>query len=137
MKTIRYQNGGRNGDPSKSKESSYFGVLQSLAKLILEKGEEGINALQDAMGFDEGSEAMREFNEKMDEMPTASQPISMRPDRRDMAPMQKMNPLGPNSKMFTDPMNRGLFEKIDVEATRNRPTVGDGVTPRRRRRFRR
>jgi len=135
MKTIRYQNGGRNGDPKGGDERSYFEVLQSLAKLILERGEEGLDALQDVLGFDTQSDAMREFNEKMDNMPTASQPKSMRPDRRDMASMQKMNPLGPNSKMFTDPMNRGLFEKLDVDAIRSRGTVGEGVTPRRRRRF--
>lgn len=132
MKTIRYQNGGRNGDPSNSKESSYFGILQSLAKLILEKGEEGINALQEAMGFDEGSEAMREFNEKMDEMPTASQPISMRPDRRDMEPMRKMTPRGVDPNQFLPQKTSRFFDPLQQSKT----NVGQGAEQRRRR-FRR
>ena len=132
MTTIRDPNGGRNADPSNSKESSYFGILQSLAKLILEKGEEGINALQEAMGFDEGSEAMREFNEKMDEMPTASQPISMRPDRRDMEPMRKMTPRGVDPNQFLPQKTSRFFDPLQQSKT----NVGQGAEQRRRR-FRR
>lgn len=118
----------RTGDPEKGpKDQDPLEVLAKMFRQFLEYGFE-----RPPM-----SDAMREFNEKADRMPTASQPPSMRPDRRDAAPMQKMTPKGINAKNFSDPLKRGLYEKLDVEATRNRRTVGEGVKPRRRLRKRR
>lgn len=95
MKTLRYQNGGRNGDPTKEAGTDYSKILQGLASIIFNQGAKGLDALQQALGLDETSQAMDEFNEAADQMPSARQEgLNNRPDRRDMAPMQKMRPKG-------------------------------------------
>ncbi len=96
MKTLRkYQNDPGAAEPPETFGGGYSDILKSLAKLILDKGGQGIEALQDALGLDEGSMAMDEFNEAADQMPSAREEGgASRPDRRDMAPMQKMRPRG-------------------------------------------
>lgn len=99
MKTLRYQIGGRNGDPEKEDGTDYSKILQRLASMILgggaEQGAKALQAIQEALGLDETSQAMDEFNEAADQMPSAREEgVNNRPDRRDMAPMQKMRPKG-------------------------------------------
>ena len=148
MKTLRkYQNGGIAAEPPETFGGGYSDILKSLAKLILDKGGQGIEALQDALGVDEASMAMDEFNEAADQMPSARQEGGdSRPDRRDMAPMQKMRPRGLGFPVST-------FKKRDENPIRNvekevamkdksvfRPqpsrSIGEGIEPRKRR-FRR
>lgn len=106
MKTLRYQNGGRHGDPEKEAGTDYSKVLQGLATMMFGHAipqqymgrlakPGALDALREALGLDESSQAMDEFNEAADQMPSASQEgVDNRPDRRDMAPMQKMRPRG-------------------------------------------
>tara|TARA_R110002012_G_scaffold216912_1_gene388081 strand:+ start:430 stop:891 length:462 start_codon:yes stop_codon:yes gene_type:complete len=98
MKTL-YQNEGRDGDPTKEAGTDYSKILQRLASMILgggaEQGTKALEVIQEALGLDETSRAMDEFNEAADQMPSAREEgVNNRPDRRDMAPMQKMRPRG-------------------------------------------
>lgn len=150
MKTLRkYQNGGRAADPIKAFGGGYSDILKSLAKLILDKGGQGIDALQDALGLDESSMAMDEFNEAADQMPSAREEGGdNRPDRRDMAPMQRMRPRGILDSGQYIKRRRGGLDSIrndEKEAAMKdksyftpQPSrsIGEGIEPRNRR-FRR
>ena len=153
MKTLRYQNGGRNGDPTKEAGTDYSKILQGLASIIFgggaEQGAKALQAIQEALGLDESSQAMDEFNEAADQMPSASQEgVDNRPDRRDMAPMQKMRPRGIlDSMQYIKRMN-GTMDSIrnnekevamkDKSYSTPQPSrsIGEGIELRKRR-FRR
>lgn len=149
MKTLRYQNGGRNGDPTKEAGTDYSKILQGLASIIFNQGAKGLDALQEALGLDETSQAMDEFNEAADQMPSASQEGGdNRPDRRDMAPMQKMRPRDIlDGRQYIKRMN-GTLDSIrnnekevamkDKSYFTPQPSrsIGEGIEPRKRR-FRR
>ena len=145
----KYEEGGTGG--FKKDPPSTSDILGSLVSLIKEGGAEVVEALQDMLGQSEMDEAMEEFNEKADNMPTARE-SNMRPGREDlmnligklpdpekMRPRQaKYVPGGSSYKpyvKFMDPKNDREYN----DTSRGRkaigptnPNVGEGVNPRRR-----
>lgn len=165
MKTLRYQNGGRNGDPEKEAGTDYSKILQGLATMIFGHANPGqymgrlakpgaLDAIREALGLDETSQAMDEFNEAADQMPSA-QGGEMRPNRKDMpdpfsdlgkkeapgpvermrAPMQKMRTLSPSTVRNVQ-KEVAMKDKFYSKPQPSRSNVGEGIEQRKRR-FRR
>ncbi len=133
--------------PVNPKGSSSDDILGSLVSLIREKGEEGLEALKDALGMSDMDQAMREFNEKADQMPTA-RGDEMRPGREDLrnlpAPREMRSrqaryvPGGSDYKPFVKMMSYEEDRKLNDTVGdrkpigRTNPNVGEGINPRRR-----
>lgn len=152
MKTLRYQNGGRNGDPEKEAGTDYSKILQGLATMMFGHAipqqyigrlakPGALDALREALGLDETSQAMDEFNEAADQMPSA-QGGEMRPNRLDMldaermrAPIQKMRrrDASPVRNVQKEVAMKDIFYSTPQPSRSN---VGEGLEQRKRR-FRR
>jgi hypothetical protein len=150
MRTLRRMPHG-GAQPVNPKGSSSDDILGSLVSLIREKGEEGLEALRDALGMSDMDQAMAEFNEKADQMPTARE-SNMRPGREDLMSLvgklgdpEKMRsrraryvPGGSDYKPFVKMMSfeedRKLNDTVGDRKPigRTNPNVGEGVNPRRR-----
>lgn len=162
MKTLRYQNGGRNGEPTKEAGTDYSKILQGLATMIFGSANPqqyigrlakpgALDAIREALGLDETSQAMDEFNEAADQMPSA-QGGEMRPNRLDMldpfsdlekkdargpvermrAPMQKMRTLPPSAVRNVQKeilMKDRFYDRPQKSQT----NVGEGIDQRKRR----
>lgn len=145
---------GKSDPPSKG--SFLDSMKGALSGLVDKYGPQAIEMIEDLMGQSEMDEALEEFNEKADNMPTARE-SNMRPNRRDlmslvgklgdpqeMRPRQaKYVPGGSDYKPFVKMMSyeedrelndtsggRGLIDRTN-------PNVGEGVRSRRRFRVRR
>jgi len=150
MKTLRRMPHG-GAHPVNPKGPSSDDILGSLVSLIREKGEEGLEALKDALGMSDMDQAMAEFNEKADQMPTARE-SNMRPGREDLMSLvgklgdpEKMRsrraryvPGGSDYKPFVKMMSfeedRKLNDTVGDRKPigRTNPNVGEGINPRRR-----
>ena len=137
--------------PVNPKGSSSDDILGSLVSLIREKGEEGLEALKDVLGMSDMDQAMAEFNEKADQMPTARD-SNMRPGREDLMSLvgklsdpEKMRsrraryvPGGSDYKPFVKMMSSEEDRKLNDTVGdrkpigRTNPNVGEGINPRRR-----
>ncbi len=137
--------------PVNPKGSSSDDILGSLVSLIREKGEEGLEALKDVLGMSDMDQAMAEFNEKADQMPTARE-SNMRPGREDLMSLvgklgdpEKMRsrraryvPGGSDYKPFVKMMSSEEDRKLNDTVGdrkpigRTNPNVGEGINPRRR-----
>tara|TARA_X000001382_G_C3168157_1_gene178591 strand:- start:358 stop:825 length:468 start_codon:yes stop_codon:yes gene_type:complete len=150
MKTLRRMPHG-GAHPVNPKGSSSDDILGSLVSLIREKGEEGLEALKDVLGMSDMDQAMAEFNEKADQMPTARE-SNMRPGREDLMSLvgklgdpEKMRsrraryvPGGSDYKPFVKMMSSEEDRKLNDTVGdrkpigRTNPNVGEGINPRRR-----
>ena len=137
--------------PVNPKGPSSDDILGSLVSLIREKGEEGLEALKDVLGMSDMDQAMAEFNEKADQMPTARE-SNMRPGREDLMSLvgklgdpEKMRsrraryvPGGSDYKPFVKMMSSEEDRKLNDTVGdrkpigRTNPNVGEGINPRRR-----
>ena len=145
----KYEGGGiqGNGDPRKVPPSS-FDILGSLVSLIKEGGAEVVDALQDILQQNDMDDALEEFNEKADQMPTARGGQEMRPGREDLrnlpAPREmrsrqaKYVPGGSDYKPFVkffDAERQRQYNDTSGDRKmigRTNPNVGEGINPRRR-----
>jgi len=145
----KYEEGGTGGikkDPPSSSD-----ILGSLVSLIKEGGSEVVDALKDMLGQGDMDQAMEEFNEKADQMPTA-RGNNMRPGREDLMSLvgklgdpEKMRsrqaryvPGGSDYKPFVKMMSYEEDRKLNDTVGdrkpigRTNPNVGEGIDPRRR-----
>jgi hypothetical protein len=121
-----------------------FGPLKSLVEKY---GPQAMDMIEDLMGQSEMDEALEEFNEKADRMPTGRSD-SMRPGREDLrnlpAPEEMRSrqaryvPGGsdykPFVKMISYEEDRKLNDTVGDRKMigRTNPNVGEGINPRRR-----
>lgn len=128
----------------------------ALSGLVEKYGPQAMEMIEDLMGQSEMDEAMEEFNEKADRMPTARE-SNMRPNRQDLMSLvdnlpklEEMRsrqaryvPGGSDYKPFVKMISYEEDRKLnDTSGGRGlvgptNPNVGEGIKPRRRFRVRR
>ena len=133
-------------------EGITMGQLGPLKDLIKKYGPQAMEMIEDLMGQSEMDEALEEFNEKADSMPTA-RGDNMRPGREDMmglpSPEEMRSrqaryvPGGSDYKPFVKMISYEEDRQLNDTSSGRKaigptnPNVGEGVKPRRRFRVRR
>ena len=124
----------------------------ALSGLVEKYGPQAMEMIEDLMGQSEMDEALEEFNEKADSMPTA-RGDEMRPGREDLRNLPAPREIRPLRTRYVDGGSdyNPFVKMISYEEDRKlndtsggrglvgptNPNVGEGVKPRRRFRVRR